>query len=66
MAPEPSAKTDTSVGQVRCPSRNFHRKGEQVHHTGGNVYRCSCGCRFRWESEFQWRILPADGGQPGE
>jgi len=44
---------------AHCPESNFHQLGRtyQIQSLGANLFRCSCGCDFRWESEFIWEVL---------
>lgn len=42
-----------------CPESNFHQmnKTYRLQSVGKNIYKCPCGCEFRWENEYTWEII---------
>jgi hypothetical protein len=76
--PFPSVKTSRPPKRTpppppdgpRCPASWMnHGKKETLSPLPGeeNTYRCTCGCVFRWQDQWNWEILDSEGNSlPGQ
>lgn len=41
---------------AKCPARLFHTREETICKVGCEKYECTCGCRFKWQDAFHWKV----------
>lgn len=42
---------------AKCPERLFHKEPHSIKGIADDLYRCACGCLFKWTHDFEWEVI---------